>query len=119
MDATQTATRAIRGLQRAGTTYTLTRTTVTADTDAPWKVGSTATATTTASGILDDFRAGERDGETIRAHDRRYLVAASGLSFVPEPGDSLSDGGQRFRVVTVQTLRAAAVDAAYYLQVRA
>jgi hypothetical protein len=118
MNATAISSRALKALQRAGTTYTLGKVAVTPETDEPWKVDSTASSTQTVTGVLDDFRAGERDGDVVKDTDRRYLIAASGLSWAPEPGHTLTDSSVAYRVQAVQEIRAAATAAAYYLHVR-
>lgn len=112
------AASALAAIKRAGTTYTLATTTVTPSGSEPWKESSSSTADQTANGILDDFRAFERDGEIVRARDRRYLVAASGLSPGPAPGDELTDGSDTLRVESVQTIRSGDVDIIHFLHTR-
>jgi hypothetical protein len=85
----------------------------------PWAVDSTTTTTQTVTGLLSDFKASQRDGVVIKTTDRRYLIAASGLTFTPEPGDQLTDSSKDLEVVTVETIRAGDVDVIHYLQVRA
>ena len=112
------ATGALSAIQRAGTTYTLSRTTVSPSGSEPWKKSSSSSADQTANGILDDFRAFERDGQIVRERDRRYLVAASGLSPGPAPGDELTDGTDTLRVEAVETIRSGPVDVIHYLHTR-
>ncbi len=118
MNATNIATNALAAVQRSGTTFTLTRQTVTTASDTPWKKSGASDATHTLNGILDDYRDAERDGEIIRLNDRRYLVAASGLSVVPQPTDTLLDGSTSYEIVAVNTIRAKSTDVCYYLHAR-
>ena len=112
------ATSALNAIKRAGTTYTLARTTVTASGSEPWNKSSSSSASQTANGILDDFRAFERDGQIVRERDRRYLIAASGLSPGPAPGDELTDGSDTLRVESVETIRSGNVDVIHFLHTR-
>jgi len=116
-DAAATATRALDQLQRGGTTYTLTRTAATVATDEPWKVDSASATAYTVTGILADFTATERANTHIGTTDRRYLIAASGLAIVPEPGDTLTDDSEILTVVSVQPIRCKATDVLYFLHV--
>ena len=54
----------------------------------------------------------------MRLNDRRYLVAASDLSVVPQPTDTLTDGSTKYEIVAVNTLRAKSTDVCYYLHAR-
>ena len=118
MNATNIATNALKTIQRNGSTYTLTRQTVTTGGSTPWKKSGSSDATHTLNGILDDYRDAERDGEIIRMSDRRYLVAASGLSVVPQPTDTITDGSTKLEIVSVNAIRAKSTDVCYYLQGR-
>ena len=112
------ATSALASLQKVGTTFTLSKTTVTPSGSEPWKKSSSSTATETVYGILSDFDGRERDGQIVRERDRRYLVAASGISSAPIPGDEITDGSDQLRVQSVQTVRSGSVDVLHYLHAR-
>ena len=118
MNATNIATNALAAIKRSGTTFTLTRQTVTTAGATPWKKSGASDATHTLNGMLDDYRDAERDGEIVRLNDRRYLVAASDLSVVPQPTDTLTDGSTKYEIVAVNTIRAKSTDVCYYLHAR-
>jgi len=108
---------AFKAIQKKGVALTLGRAVLTPDGDEPWKTTSAET-TGTFFGVLDDYRAAERDGEVIQAQDRRYVLALFGGAIVPKAGDRLEDAGVSFRVVSVQILRSGAYDVLGTLQVR-
>jgi len=112
------ATSALATIKKVGTTFTLSKITVTPSGSEPWKQASSSTATETVYGILEDFSGRERDGTIVRERDRRYLVAASGISAAPIPGDELTDGSDQLRVQSVQTIRSGSVDVLHYLHAR-
>jgi len=115
----QKAASALLLLQANGTTYTMKRVAPTPVSGTPWKVQSNTTTTQTVNGILDDFRASQRDGTVIQEADRQYIIAASGLTFTPEVGDQLIDSSKDLEVVGVRTIRAGDTDVIHYLHVRA
>ena len=117
-DAATFANLGLSLLQANGTTYTLRRTTRTAVSGKPWDVASTTDSDITVYGMLDDYTERERDGVAVQATDRRYIIAAKDMTVVPTPGDKLLDGTLSMEVVSVRTVRAAATDVLYYLQVR-
>jgi hypothetical protein len=112
------AKRVLGLVTRTGTSYTLSRTARTPNSSTPWKVSTATDSSITVRGILDDFRAAEVDGTVVKAGDRRYMLAASGMTLVPQPGDALTEDGDIFRVVQVQAVRPAGTDLLYILQVR-
>ena len=116
---TAKATGALATLTRGGTSYTMTRLAQTAVSASPWTVDSTVTTAQTVTGILSDFKASQRDGVVIQMADRRYLIAASGLTFTPDAGDRFTDSSKDFEVISVETVRAGDVDVIHYIQVRA
>lgn len=118
MNATKIATNALNAIKRSGTTYTLTTETVTVSGSEPWKSSSSSTGTQTLNGILDDFKTSERDGSVVLQQDRRYIVAASGLTGEPSAGDVVTDGNKKMRVEAVEAVRAKNVDVIYKLHTR-
>ena len=93
MNATKLATNALNTIKRSGTTYVLTRKTVTVSGSEPWKRSSSSASTQTLNGILNDFKTSERDGSVVLQQDRRYIVASSGMTGgEPNVGDLLTDG---------------------------
>lgn len=106
-------------LQQHGASYTLTRATATPASASPWKQAAAISTAYTVYGVLADYTTMERATMKLETTDRRYLIAASGLSVVPQPGDTLTDGGTLMVVVEVETAaRYQTTDILYYLRVR-
>ena len=116
-DAAKAAS-ALSILTKNGTTYTIQRETATSNPAQPWKPNTIDTTSQTAYGILDDFSDGMRNGETIQNSDRKYTIAASNLTFVPDAGDLFIDKTQTHRIISVSAVRSAAVDVIYNVHVR-
>ena len=119
MNATKLATNALNTIKRSGTTYVLTRKTVTVSGSEPRKKSSSSASTQTLNGILNDFKTSERDGSVVLQQDRRYIVASSGMTGgEPNVGDLLTDGSKDLRIESVQTTRAKNIDVIYTLHTR-
>lgn len=86
----------------------------------PWKKDSASTATNVVKGLVDSFSAFERSQEPIRLDDRRYMIAAKGMTITPNPGDKLLIGSTRYGIVDVDTIGHAPTGAValYRLHVR-
>lgn len=82
------------------------------------KVTGATTSNYAVKAVLEDYKAREIDGTRIRVGDRKYLIAASGLTVTPAPGNVLVDGSDSLSVVTVEVTYAGSVPALYTVQVR-
>tara|TARA_Y100000361_G_C11030700_1_gene274621 strand:+ start:164 stop:535 length:372 start_codon:yes stop_codon:yes gene_type:complete len=119
MNATKIATNALNAIKKSGTTFILTRKTVSVSGSEPWKKSSSSTSTQTLNGILDDFETSERDGNVVLQQDRRYIVASSGMTGgEPNVGDLITDGSKDLRIESVETTRAKNIDVIYTLHTR-
>ena len=118
-NAAAKATSALKLLQKFGANVTLSHVADTvADAARPWEVADNDTdETVTAVQVAYESR--EIDGTVILHQDRRYIIAASGMTSAPVPDDKLVDGDE-FRVINVETLapKPGAADIIYTVQVR-
>jgi predicted transcriptional regulator of viral defense system len=76
------------------------------------------TANTTVSGVVSAFKHYELGAE-IRATDRKYLVAASDVTFVPDVDDRVTIGSDTYRIVRTREVQATDQAAVYELALRA
>jgi len=83
----------------------------------PWEGGETLTDHA-VTGVVVDYEQGEIDGTTIRAGDRKALVAGSALSVVPKPGWRVLDGSASLTVIRVEQVKPGATVLLWTLQVR-
>lgn len=112
------AATAMAVIRRSGTTYTLSRDVVTPSTSSPWKSSSTTTSTETVYGTPAAYVSYERAGTEVRTADRQYVIAAQGMSMVPQAGDTITDGTDVLGVVDVAATRCGTTAVMYTLRVR-
>lgn len=82
--------------------------------------GVTAPITTSQAGsaVVREYARQHIDGTLIQAGDKRVIVAASGLTFAPAPGDSVTASGDVLQVVSVIERNPAGTALVYELQGR-
>lgn len=68
--------------------------------------------------VLSDFQASQIDGTIIRREDKKALVAADGLKYVPSTSDLIIDGEIQYTIVNVETIAPGDVVLVYKLQLR-
>ena len=68
--------------------------------------------------VVEDFRAQEIDGTTIRTGDRKYLVAASGVDIVPNASDKVVDGSIMLEVLSVKNVNPGGIEVIWTLHSR-
>ena len=99
-----------------GTSVTITRVT-----PAKYNVGSgtqaETTTTTTLNAVVDSYSAAElRDG--IRHTDRKLLVAASDVTFLPDVDDRVTIGSDTYRIMSVNVVQGTDQAVVYEVQIR-
>lgn len=77
------------------------------------------TASQAGSAVVREYDRRFIDGAMIMAGDKRVILAASGLTFAPMPGDSVMAGGGMLHVVSVLERNPAGTPLVYELQGRA
>lgn len=82
----------------------------------PWSPGPPTIQTHNCRGLVDDYRADQRDGTLILSNDRKVLILAPSLSITPVPGDKITARGVVYTAITVQADPALAT---FTVQVRA
>lgn len=68
----------------------------------PWSPGPPTIQTHNCRGLVDDYRADQRDGTLIQINDRKILILAPSLSVTPVPGDRITARGVVYTAITVQ-----------------
>jgi hypothetical protein len=96
-----------------GSPVTFSRTTQTYDPATDQTTPVTATATTSAIGVKSNWQKFQALGLTINI-PQTLKVAASGMTFAPQPGDSFAWGGYTFAVLNVEALDITGGDAILY-----
>jgi hypothetical protein len=76
------------------------------------------TSTTSVSGVVGAFKHYEIGAE-IRATDRKWVVAASDVAFVPDVDDRVTIGSTSYRIVRTREVQATDQAAVYELALRA
>ena len=71
-----------------------------------------------ATAVVTEFRAQEIDGTLIQSGDRRYLVAAEGLTITPTVKDLIVDGTAILETVSVQRVSPAGTPVIYKVHAR-
>lgn len=118
-NSTAKATSAKKILEKFGASITLSHVADTvADADRPWEVADNDTDETVTA-VRSDYEGREVDGTNILHQDRRYIIAASGMTSAPAPDDKLVDVDE-FRIVNVEVLspQPGGDDIIYTVQVR-
>ena len=65
-----------------------------------------------------NYREDRADGSLVELGDRKALMAADGLSKVPQTGDQIVGFGDTVTVIAVKTIEVAGVKVGYSMQVR-
>lgn len=116
-DYDKSAATASRLLAKFGATVTVTRTTPGAYDPATGTDAAGSAQTWTPAGVRLEYSQREIDGTNIKAGDQRvYMSAVAGLD--PQPGDTVTLGGEAWRVVTSRTLAPAGIAVLLDVQVR-
>lgn len=89
-----------------------------ATSDTPWAGSGTTDVEYSAHGIVTRYALSLVDGESIKATDRRVVVAAKGLSIEPTTLDSLRVGTISYTIVSVTPQSPAGTPIAYEIQAR-
>lgn len=76
------------------------------------------TASQSGSAVVREYARQHVDGTLIQSGDKRVILAASGLTFAPAPGDSVTAGGDVLQVVSVIERNPAGTPLVYELQGR-
>ena len=72
----------------------------------------------TGKAIVIEYTARDVDGSTVQTGDKRYLVAAKGLTVAPTSQARLIDGSDELEIVRVTRLSPAGTDLVYDCQCR-
>lgn len=81
--------------------------------------GATVTSDTTKA-VVEEYRAHEVDGETIRYGDKKILIPLSDLTNLsaPVPNDTISILGATYRIINVEGVSSGDAIVAYSVQAR-
>jgi len=93
---------------------------VPADSNKPWRAGGTSdTDVGPLKGVLVPYESKDVDGTLVRREDKRALIAANDTNpDLIEQFDSVVDGSDVWRIVSVETLNPGDVRLIYTLQLR-
>lgn len=69
-------------------------------------------------GAVMGFKKEKVDGATVRATDKRVILAASGLTIEPDAGDTLTIGGKVHQIINCEPFAPAGIATHYNAQVR-
>jgi len=111
---------ASRLINKYGAAITITRT-IPGTFSAATQTQTTPTTTSdTLKGTIEEYKAHEIDGESIRYGDKKILVPKSDLQNLlePKPGDIISIDSKTYRVVSHEGLSAGDSFAGFYIQAR-
>jgi len=75
-------------------------------------------ANVSAEGFLLDYKERERDGQRIKAGDRKAVIQAKSLTNPPRMGDKISDGSVEGNIVSVRIIEESGTPMAYVCQLR-
>ena len=112
---TKLATTALSIISSKGQSVTL-RSVATTTPGNAWEPTRTPT-NSTAKAVREQYTVGEIDGDLVRRGDRRYLVAASGLSAAPDVDDRILDDIE-MEIVNVDVVAPAGTAGVYIVQTR-
>lgn len=112
------AATALSLLGEFGQAVTITRTTSGGYDPAAGGITAPTTASQSGSAVVREYARQHVDGTLIQAGDKRVILSASGLSFAPAPGDSVTAGGDVLQVVSVIERNPAGTPLVYELQGR-
>jgi hypothetical protein len=106
-------------LKNFGQAATLTRI-VTGAYDPATGVGATTSTAVAVTAVLLEYSDAQRAsaGGLIQQKDRKALVAVEAQTVAPDVEDTLTVGGEVFKIVACRPLSPAGVDVLYTLQVR-
>lgn len=117
IDYTSIASGALQAIQDAGTTLTVTRSTVTSFDPSLGYTVPGADLVATGYGVQTAYRARDIDGTVIKRGDMRLLIGP-GLSFEPAVNDVVTILSIDWNVVNVEQVSPAGTDCLYICQVR-
>lgn len=80
--------------------------------------GTVTASSVTAKGFLLDYHSMERDGERIKAGDRKAVIRAKNLSLAPVIGDLISDGSVDGQIVDIRRIEQKGSAITYICQLR-
>ena len=119
---------ALRLITKKGRAITVFRETVlVADPTLPWSAVEGTRTSFATTGVFQDPRNSEKNfdfalkvqpGTDIERVDWHIYIPASGVTFDPQPGDTVLDGADTYRVVTCSPLKPGAEAIMYILQVQ-
>ena len=66
-----------------------------------------------ARAVVTEFQAQEIDGTLVQSGDRKYLIAAEGLTVTPTPSCRVVDGAEILEVLSVTRTSPGGVDVIY------
>ncbi len=72
----------------------------------------------TVQAVATEFNAREINGTTVQSGDRRYLVAAEGMTATPTPEDRLVDGSAILEIRSVRRVSPAGTQVIYSIHTR-
>lgn len=73
---------------------------------------------TPAKGVFTSYAAKDIDGELIHRSDKKLLIAAAGLSFMPNTEHSIRDGNDEYEIMQVDVVQPGDTPILYIVQVR-
>ena len=119
---------ALRLIVKKGRPITVFRETVlVADATAPWSAVEGSKTSFTTSGVFQDPRNSEKNfdfalkvqpGTDVERVDWHIYAPATGATFDPQPGDTVLDGSDTYRVVTCSPIKPGLETILYILQVQ-
>ena len=119
---------ALRLIVKKGRPITVFRETVSVpDPAAPWDATTGTQASFTTSGVFQDPRNSEKNfdfalkvqpGTDVERVDWHIYIPASGATFAPQPGDTVLDVADTYRVVTCSPFKPGLETILYILQVQ-
>lgn len=108
----------LQALTYAGQGLTITKVTEGTYNPATGTTSGGSTTDYTGTGLLHAYRNFDIDGTRILATDRKLILAASGLSYVPTTGDKITYGSTVYSVIAISPFEFNGTAFAYVLQVR-
>lgn len=124
-DYTRAIASALRMITKYGQSVTLVKfADTTPDSSQPWRTGAPTESTQTVFGVFQNYdlvsRGGSRhiQGELILAGDKKFLIAASGLTNPPTPKGEIRVSSIIWKIVSVEELAPSGTPIMYSLQVR-
>lgn len=117
LDYASIAANAQAAIENAGTTVTLTRSTVDSFDPTLGTVVPGADLTATGSGVMTNYSNYNIDGTVIKQGDMKLLIGPE-LAFAPEVNDIATVDSVAWKIVNVKPITPAGIDCLYICQVR-